>query len=775
MDAASFTEAMARSVLDTETSSTRFEDFCIELFRDVDGYPYVRTSRSWDLGRDGRDVSLRSGPVPPCICASLRGDHERKALADIQRLKEFIEPTHVLICFAAKVSENEVHGIEKAVRKLCPSIESIRTVGLDQLSQLSVRHNRALLMHYFGELQAIKSVLGYDDHKEEEIRLTGMRIALTTQLHDDAVKRRKDLIQNLILTALTGKRSFNPDGLSESISASLYLPRPINTSYFHSELTALQVNGFIDSEDGCYFLTDLGELEVKERSDSGFQKLAVGQQAVRVAIAQLTGHSLDSQEFKLAWTVFIDELANLFLVKGHFVIESVASIAEGRASSQTHLDLQNQIKKIGSRVASLDISATGQTGGMGNRITEISQAIVDLFTEKESAAFEWMESLCCTFIDICSLGLEPRAQTEVAIRLKEMELFLDTHVVLDLLAQGEPEHKAVVTVVRGWRAIGGRVYVSQSILEEAAYHAWTSTKEFYMCWRELAKSREEDTNHLTDNVFVRTFRKQAQGSISPRRWSNYIQGFRGAHKYDFHKLLNVLTDDYGIEFVAEHNIDPRLAENVTRQIIGDWLSKSPGEQDLTHRAKRDGNLVALLESRRKTLAGTSRSSAILSSSHSIRFGCSLAAAKLGPPDPVLSLGSVAWLLSLLPGAHFSLSSLRGILFDTGIAKRLPPIELQAMRVLEASEEYEMHWSRRGTLSQAIRERIGNYARQVGKPLEKVRDELAKPTEEAGKILIEIIAESVDQIALSKSEKRIQSLAAENDRLRRELEKLRRRV
>ena len=78
--AGNFTEGMLTEVLATEENDRRFEDFCVELFRDVDQIEYARTSVSWDHGRDGKDVSPKSGPVPPFICCSLRSDALNKAI-----------------------------------------------------------------------------------------------------------------------------------------------------------------------------------------------------------------------------------------------------------------------------------------------------------------------------------------------------------------------------------------------------------------------------------------------------------------------------------------------------------------------------------------------------------------------------------------------------------------------------------------------------------------------------------------------------------------------
>lgn len=777
MSAGGIPEQWARMVIEAEVSSVRFEDFCVELFSDVEGIDYVRTSRSYDLGRDARGVAAKSGAVPPFICCSLRGDHEDKALGDIRRILEFVQPKSILICCSTKISESAIHGIEQAARKVAPSLETIRTHGLDQLSQLAARYPKAVRLLYSGEVATIKAALGYDDEKDESIKLTGMRIALTTQLQDDATGRRKDLLWNLILTALSNGMEREVEELAMSISEALHLSRVINESYLQGELSNLAAEGFIDAHGDSFSLTPLGRLNLQERNEAGSKNLLIGQEAVRRQIASLTGHSIDSKEYSLVWNVFLDGLASVFLLNGVHIISSISAIAKGESSSINHQELHAQIRRIGERIATLDNAAGTRSGdALGDRIRDISQAIMDLFTEREGEAFHWIEGLCCTFIDICSLGLEPNAQEEVALRLKEFEFLLDTDVVLSLLAEGEPNHKAIRAMVKGWKELGGRLYIGEAVLEEAAYHAWISQKEYDATWRELPKMPATEIHHLLDNVFVRTFTKRAGGRTERRRWGYYIQGFRGDSKYDFKKILEILKEDYKVEFIDERSIDRDLSNLVAQKIISEKLTdaRAAGHAAsvLNDKSTRDGRLVALLSYHRQLVGKLDHVSSIISSSSALAYGCEVVRATLGAPDPIMSPAAIAWLLSLVPGAHISLSSLRGVLFDASLSQRLPPAELLTMRVLEKSEQYEMHWSRRGPLVRAVRNQVATLANQMGQSTQAVRAAMQEENEYAAGLLSEVIAKSIDEIASSKSEKRIGQLVRDIEKLRGENDKLR---
>jgi len=84
--ATSFTEGMARTILQAEQSHTRFENFCCKLFSEVDSCEYVPTSWNYDQARDGRTASLRDRETPPIICATLRTDVFDKAKENAKSL-----------------------------------------------------------------------------------------------------------------------------------------------------------------------------------------------------------------------------------------------------------------------------------------------------------------------------------------------------------------------------------------------------------------------------------------------------------------------------------------------------------------------------------------------------------------------------------------------------------------------------------------------------------------------------------------------------------------
>lgn len=255
---ARFTESIAVHVLEHDDNSTRFEDFCIELFRDVDGIEYARTSKSWDRGSDGVDASPHSGPVPPFICCSLRSDKLAKAVSDTLRILENTTPNVLIICSAQRVSEEAAGKIVEEVQKVVSSEVTVRVNGQERLTQLSIRYPRAMERLYAAELAELRLVFAQESSVPMDEQLTGLRIALTTQLQHDAQRRRDDVIRNLIVSTLATKGSLTLPGMCTQASQVLHLPRPVNATLLRPEIERLKQEGLVVEVASTYSLTTRG-------------------------------------------------------------------------------------------------------------------------------------------------------------------------------------------------------------------------------------------------------------------------------------------------------------------------------------------------------------------------------------------------------------------------------------------------------------------------------------------------------------------------------------
>jgi hypothetical protein len=136
------TENMVVHILERERQPIRFEELCIATLSDLDQIDYVSTSRTYDLNRDGRGANIWSGKMPPFVCCSTI-EHKKvvgKATSDFEGLIEKVAsgvPENIVFCFSdPQFTENTSAQIDQAVRKICPTIQSVRSFGAEQLSQI---------------------------------------------------------------------------------------------------------------------------------------------------------------------------------------------------------------------------------------------------------------------------------------------------------------------------------------------------------------------------------------------------------------------------------------------------------------------------------------------------------------------------------------------------------------------------------------------------------------------------------------------------------------
>lgn len=746
-----FTESMAAHVLTYEESSTRFEDFCVELLRDAERIEYVRTSRTWDHGRDGRDASAKSGPVPPLLCSSLRDDTLAKAVEDLKRLLGQPEPTVLYVCCALPVSEHLTIEIEGVTRKMCPTIETVRVFGQAQLTQLARRYPRAMDMLYAGELAELRGVYGgYAPVQEQE--LTGLRIALTTQLHDAAQDRRRDLLHVLILSALESQTPLTDGAIAALVSQSLHLPRPISVAFLDAELTSLVEYGLIARDANGYEITSAGLKEIANRHSAADQKLSNGQTEIRALIEELTGLPLTNAEWRPIWNILQDGLSAMFLAQGASVVQTIASVHSDSQTDVEQDDIKIHIDGITNRIRGLQ--------GGGGRLQDVAQAVSDMLQERSSQAFEWLSSLCVVYVDMCCLGLEPNAQQQIIQEVAHFDLLLDTDVVLSLLSEGEDNHDSAKRIVTGWRDIGGKVFVAIPVLEEAAHHAWISEVDYDNVWRQLPGMSEHDAQHVIENVFVRGFRKEAGGRYGKKRWQAYIHAFRGESDHDYDKILGLLSD-FDIKLLPSATQDEALALKIEQQLF--QMRKSGVSNDvrniraLQEKCNRDGRLAALLVGQRHRLTAQNRTLVVVSTSGALRQAISLCMDQIRGGEPVMYIGAIAWLLSLVPGVNLSVGVLRGVMFDMGFREHMSSFDLTVMRAVQASQQYEMHWSRRNTLQRAVRNHIERIATSRGQAPRVIRQEIMSETDVGRQTLAEAVAEAMDETALSLSEHRVAEL------------------
>ena len=136
---------------------------------------------------------------------------------------------------------------------------------------------------YAAEIAELRETHAAHSSIDEFEQLSGFRVALTTQLHDDAQQRRSDVLRNLILIIVATSPGISVAEIATSISQKLHLQRSVNDGLLLEEVNRLGLAKLISNRDNYLTLTDPGRDEVGRRQRDGARRLATGQSEMGAA------------------------------------------------------------------------------------------------------------------------------------------------------------------------------------------------------------------------------------------------------------------------------------------------------------------------------------------------------------------------------------------------------------------------------------------------------------------------------------------------------------
>jgi len=440
------TSSLAKSILETEISPLRFEKFCIDLYAEFTGIELLPTSRSWDLGRDGRRTQREQGKEH-FLCVSTSDKWESKVKSDIEKLKCGLglveEKIYLIIALNCKISEFTCEGIKATVALLFPECEQIEVLYLSQLAKLSEEHPEIFIKHYRAELEDTKAMLEQSTVNTIETESVGLRIALSTELQEDATVLRRDLMRYLILATLENDGKLNSSKIALQVSNLLHLGRSVGPTMLQAELERLLQLGHVNKEDKeVFYSTEKGKAALAERNKKGAERLLQGRKIFNEAISSLSGSELSTKEFDIIWKRIEEAIANVFYAKGLHISRVLEAFAGEKTIPSYDANVRGIIESLGD-----DMARSLTPHHSRDRIRDFRQAIIDIFYGEDSCAFEWLSSLCVVYISLLSLGLEPSACSMVQEQLGKTILLLDTDVVLNYLCQGERYHNVTKLVL----------------------------------------------------------------------------------------------------------------------------------------------------------------------------------------------------------------------------------------------------------------------------------------------------------------------------------------
>jgi len=528
---------MIKSILDTEDSPIRFEKFCIDLFSEIEGVEFVSTSRSWDLGRDGRTLSVLIDKSRPYLCATLEKDIDDKVRVDIERLSTTTEVKSLIYCTSQSISEQGFASIESIIREINPEIKSIQCAGQIQLATLSERHEDIFRKYYAAEISNIEKALFSTPDTVPKAKIIGLKLALLTHESDDAMVLRKELATRLVLDTLSDLKPRTPEQLASEITGILHLPRTISKDYINEIISILMDDGLISLIDNLVSLTDAGNTFISDLPEEASSKLMEGRAAIKDAIKKLSGHTLTDSQFDKLWNSFQDGITDLFHTHGLSIVKMIRSALAEETWKAEKSSLEIPLEEFADRV-------TATITELQQR-EEIRQAVIDMFIEKNTPAFEWLTQVCGIYVMMCTLGFETLSNKQITDTLSCYHLVPDSDVVLSLLCSGEDNHENVERILSGWKAIGGRLYMVRPVLEEVAHHAWISEYDYNALGESLSLMSDLEAKRLIENAFVRAFRKEVENITNRENWREYIKQYKGQTDTDYGPIAEFLKDDCG--------------------------------------------------------------------------------------------------------------------------------------------------------------------------------------------------------------------------------------
>jgi hypothetical protein len=498
-----------------------------------------------------------------------------------------------------------------------------------------------------------------------------------------------------LLDRLSRNVPLSVEEISQSFSTDLGLPRALPKSYLYHALERAQGEGDVDRVGVSWVLTARGEEKQAALPLQGIQQLLEGRETIRKSLGKLTGKALSQQQYEAVWVALVDALSGLFHANGLEVICGINELLSSEPSCVRPMnlrrELENAMRKVVASISTADLREETYT------------ALLDLFTEREGPAFDWLARVSERFVTLCSLGLEHDSGNALRETLTAQRLVLDSDIILDFLCEAEPDHAASRDLLVNWLLIGGRILVSPIVLEEVAHNAWISERDFQGTEMLVGKLEKWELCRYIRNPFVRTFHFYKS---PPSKWGMYIGQFKGNSPGDYTKIRSQLRERLKVEDLPV-SIDEHLSAEISDYIRKIPFSRGADEEhleDVNYKVDRDGKLLASLAVARDLAerAGLDEPMILLSSSSALRSAELAFEAVFQGPRLVLNKRSFSYLLSTVPQVSFGAGTLRRALFGFGAHGHLKSDGVHAMRLVRSTNEIDLPWADRFTFRKELR-------------------------------------------------------------------------
>jgi hypothetical protein len=486
---------VSQAALIQETNDGRFENFSRDAVSVLEGGATIfSTSSSWDLGRDGVGAGKARGIY---VCASLRDDVDQKALKDLERISSTTRDIQrIYFCSSQRLTENKIALLEGQLSSEIDGKHPVTVLGATQLTEAVASRPEVVERYYAAEIQGALRAISSDPSDESEVH--GLRLALIAAAGDNSTDIRQALYHGGLLSVLRDGSPRSLTNCAKALSDSLHLHYVISDVAVQPRLSDLVNSGYVETNGSIYAITAPGTNRANELHAQAADRFLGGRLAVRKALEEAIGERLDEDSFARIWSVFEERVAAHFHSRGVAMVAEVSALLEAIPA-----EINDAAKPQLSFLEEL-ATAVANTATHPQRRAELSQSVIDLFSDRSGGATDWLVRVSASFVACCALGLEQSTGDALARLLARTALVLDSDVVLSLLGEGEPEHQSVFAIASKWTKVGGKVLVAEPVLEEVAYHANIAQHDFDQVVH-LLPGTVNDRLHIIENAFVRSF------------------------------------------------------------------------------------------------------------------------------------------------------------------------------------------------------------------------------------------------------------------------------
>ena len=731
-------------ILSREADAHRFEAFAVALTSVLEGRPIVQTSRSWDLGRDGRGVGSQHGVF---VLATLRTD-VAKPLEDARRLKTKVRIIKRVYYVAARLVSEEVlekHRLE--LQKLFGNKVQVDPIGGRQISDLvsNGQAAAAFAKHYAGELGSITAALGAtasDPHAKH------LELALATFGADNTQQLRHDLTSRLIL-GLLQQQPLSSAALVAGAARVLGVAAFSDSAIKHY-CANLERNGQIAYIGREYTITNGGREKLAEGDVSVVNSGLYGIAVVRNAVEDSLSRKLPDQQWNSIWTALQEKLAYAFYIRGKQILDVISALLKGDGTSAVQRNALSGLVEEVLRDVIDEYVAKPHTH-------QVLRAFQDAFLPGDRhGAFEWLAGVAGRFAATCTLGLPSEVASTLTKTLKKIRCFFDTDIVVSYLCAHEPGHVAAHAFMDLSKRLETPVMVTEAVAEETARHAMKAYTDYRVRVASVTGKLEWYEIADLESAFTREFAHlRLEGKIGAGGWLNFIGRYAGEEtrnrgprqQPNITKMRRVLS---GESFAIRAPKDSGAVEkqSIETTLYEDAMRRQPDANAgiVREKARIDAEMLVTVAQAAAEAegAGTGERYIVVTSASRLRSLPNTVRVALREPPEVISLAEAGTIASLLPEHPVSLRALHSILFEVHFARTVGRLESLLLRIVRESSSAVVPGATRGVVCEEFGTAILREAKRTGETASEVRERIGRNPVE----LARIAAAAVDALALT---------------------------